>query len=101
MGGVGSHSKQILRKLGAQTSAHAVFLACAAGTLDPTRRHGDHAGSRLTGTTARSRARRVGKASALTGGSGVRRVKPPKLPRESGHLRHRHRRVRPITPGRP
>ncbi|MBJ6623535.1 helix-turn-helix transcriptional regulator [Streptomyces sp. DHE17-7] len=44
VGGVGSHSKQILRKLGAQTSAHAVFLACAAGTLDPTRRHGDHAG---------------------------------------------------------
>jgi DNA-binding CsgD family transcriptional regulator len=44
VGGVGSHSKQILRKLGAQTSAHAVFLACAAGTLDPTRRHGDHPG---------------------------------------------------------
>ncbi|WP_185832513.1 helix-turn-helix transcriptional regulator [Streptomyces sp. WAC 04229] len=44
VGGVGSHSKQILRKLGAQTSAHAVFLACASGILDPTRRHGDHAG---------------------------------------------------------
>ncbi|MFF0009638.1 response regulator transcription factor [Streptomyces tibetensis] len=42
--GVGSHNTQILRKLGAQTSAHAVFLACAAGILDPTRRHGDHAG---------------------------------------------------------
>lgn len=44
VGGVGSHSKQILRKLGAQTSAQAVFLACGAGILEPNRRHGDHAG---------------------------------------------------------
>lgn len=35
---------RILRKLNAQNRAHAVFLAVATGVLDPTRRHGDHAG---------------------------------------------------------
>lgn len=35
---------RVRRKLGASTIAHAVFLACAAGILDPKRRHGDHAG---------------------------------------------------------
>jgi DNA-binding CsgD family transcriptional regulator len=44
IGGVGSHNKQILKKLGASSAAHAVFLACRAGILDPRRRHGDHAG---------------------------------------------------------
>jgi DNA-binding CsgD family transcriptional regulator len=44
IGGVGSINKQILKKLGAASSAHAVFLACRTGVLDPTRRHGDHAG---------------------------------------------------------
>lgn len=44
IGGVGSYNKQILKKLGASSAAHAVFLACRAGVLDPTRRHGDHAG---------------------------------------------------------
>ena len=37
-------STRILRKLNARNRAHAVFLACQAGILDPTRRHGDHAG---------------------------------------------------------
>ncbi|MFD9249574.1 LuxR C-terminal-related transcriptional regulator [Streptomyces bottropensis] len=35
---------RVLRKLGARNIAHAVFLACRAGVLDPSRRHGDHAG---------------------------------------------------------
>ncbi|WP_157961244.1 helix-turn-helix transcriptional regulator [Streptomyces sp. 111WW2] len=35
---------RILRKLNAQNRAHAVFLAVAAGVLDPTRRHGGHPG---------------------------------------------------------
>lgn len=32
------------RKLGANNITHAVYLAVRAGVLDPTRRHGDHAG---------------------------------------------------------
>lgn len=35
---------RVLRKLGANNIAHAVFLACQLRILDPTRRHGDHAG---------------------------------------------------------
>lgn len=36
---------RLLVKLGAQTTAHAVLLACQAGILDGRpRRHGDHAG---------------------------------------------------------
>lgn len=35
---------RLARKLGANNITHAVFLACQAGVLDPTRRHGDHAG---------------------------------------------------------
>ncbi|MCL8016908.1 LuxR C-terminal-related transcriptional regulator [Streptomyces sp. AS02] len=35
---------RVLRKLGANSIAHAVFLACQMRILDPTRRHGDHAG---------------------------------------------------------
>jgi DNA-binding CsgD family transcriptional regulator len=38
---------KVLRKLGAETIAHAVFLACHAGLLDGRpQRHGDHAGFR-------------------------------------------------------
>ena len=33
-----------VKKLGANSLAHAVFLAVQAGLLDPRRRHGDHAG---------------------------------------------------------
>jgi len=32
------------KKLGASNAAHAVYLACGAGILEPGRRHGDHAG---------------------------------------------------------
>lgn len=47
VGGVGSVNKQILLKLGARSSAHAVLLACQAGLLDgKPQRHGDHAGFR-------------------------------------------------------
>jgi DNA-binding CsgD family transcriptional regulator len=35
---------RLARKLGASNITHAVFLACRAGILDPSRRHGDHAG---------------------------------------------------------
>lgn len=35
---------RVLRKLGANNITHAVFLACQMRVLDPTRRHGDHAG---------------------------------------------------------
>lgn len=35
---------RVLRKLGANNIAHAVFLACQMRILDPNRRHGDHAG---------------------------------------------------------
>ncbi|MFF9287564.1 response regulator transcription factor [Streptomyces griseosporeus] len=35
---------RVMRKLGANTITHAVFLAVQAGLLDPRRRHGDHAG---------------------------------------------------------
>lgn len=36
---------RVLRKLGAQTAAHAVFLACQAGLLDGRpQHHGDHNG---------------------------------------------------------
>ncbi|KPI31410.1 transcriptional regulator, LuxR family [Actinobacteria bacterium OV320] len=42
--GVLKTSTRILRKLDAKSQAHAVFLACQAGILDPKRRHGDHAG---------------------------------------------------------
>jgi DNA-binding CsgD family transcriptional regulator len=35
---------RVLRKLDANSIAHAVFIACRLGLLDPTRRHGDHAG---------------------------------------------------------
>jgi len=35
---------RLARKLGAANITHAVFLACRAGILDPSRRHGDHAG---------------------------------------------------------
>lgn len=35
---------RVMGKLGAQTMAHAVFLAVQLKILDPTRRHGDHAG---------------------------------------------------------
>ncbi|MFE7233955.1 response regulator transcription factor [Streptomyces sp. NPDC057596] len=43
VGGVGSIGKQILVKLGASSSAHAVHLAYQAGILRR-ERHGDHAG---------------------------------------------------------
>lgn len=42
--GVSKVCNRILRKLGARNQPHAVFLAVRAGILDPTRRHGDHAG---------------------------------------------------------
>jgi DNA-binding CsgD family transcriptional regulator len=42
--GVTPTVNRAMRKLGANNAPHAVFLACAAGILDPTRRHGDHAG---------------------------------------------------------
>lgn len=35
---------RVMAKLGAQTMAHAVYLAVQLRILDPTRRHGDHAG---------------------------------------------------------
>lgn len=35
---------RLARKLGANNVTHAVFLAVRAGILDPSRRHGDHAG---------------------------------------------------------
>ncbi|MFE6412603.1 response regulator transcription factor [Streptomyces sp. NPDC057837] len=35
---------RVLRKLNARNRAHAVFLACQAGILNPKHRHGDHAG---------------------------------------------------------
>lgn len=35
---------RVLKKLGANSIAHAVFVACQLRILDPTRRHGDHAG---------------------------------------------------------
>ena len=35
---------RLARKLGANNITHAVFLACRAGILDASRRHGDHAG---------------------------------------------------------
>ena len=35
---------RLARKLGANNITHAVFLACQLRILDPTRRHGDHAG---------------------------------------------------------
>ena len=39
------HGHRLLAKLGANSIAHAVFLACRAGILDGRpRRHGDHAG---------------------------------------------------------
>lgn len=39
------YGKQVMRKLGAKSIAHAVLLACQAGVLDGRpRRHGDHAG---------------------------------------------------------
>ncbi|RIH58215.1 hypothetical protein D3C59_36665 [Streptomyces sp. SHP22-7] len=79
MGGVGSHSKQILRKLGAQTSAHAVFLACAAGTsIRPAARRP----CRVRGSPVlrRGAVRGVLEGERAYRRSGVRRVKPPKLP---------------------
>jgi DNA-binding CsgD family transcriptional regulator len=42
--GIQKTSTRILRKLGARNRAHAVFIACRLGILDPKRRHGDHAG---------------------------------------------------------
>jgi DNA-binding CsgD family transcriptional regulator len=42
--GILKTSTRILRKLGARNRAHAVFIACRLGILDPKRRHGDHAG---------------------------------------------------------
>lgn len=41
---VSSLVNEILVRLGAGNMAHAVFLACRDGILDPRRRHGDHAG---------------------------------------------------------
>jgi DNA-binding CsgD family transcriptional regulator len=35
---------RVIKKLGANNITHAVFLAVQKGLLDPTRRHGDHAG---------------------------------------------------------
>ena len=35
---------RLARKLGANNITHAVFLACQMRILDPTQRHGDHAG---------------------------------------------------------
>lgn len=35
---------RLARKLGANNITHAVFLACQLRILDPSRRHGDHAG---------------------------------------------------------
>lgn len=35
---------RLARKLGANNITHAVFIACRLRVLDPTRRHGDHAG---------------------------------------------------------
>lgn len=40
------YGKQVIRKLGAKSIAHAVFLACHAGILDGSPRpHGNHAGA--------------------------------------------------------
>lgn len=40
------YGKQVIRKLGAKSIAHAVFLACHAGVLDGSlRQHGNHAGA--------------------------------------------------------
>jgi DNA-binding CsgD family transcriptional regulator len=42
--GVTPTVNRAIRKLGANNAPHAVFLACQFRILDPTRRHGDHAG---------------------------------------------------------
>jgi DNA-binding CsgD family transcriptional regulator len=42
--GVTPTVNRAMKKLGANNAPHAVFLAVRAGLLDPTRRHGDHAG---------------------------------------------------------
>lgn len=41
---VSNVGRRLMAKLGAQTLAHAVFIAVQLKILDPTRRHGDHAG---------------------------------------------------------
>lgn len=37
-------AERLRKRLGAKTNEQAVYLACQFGILDPTRRHGDHAG---------------------------------------------------------
>lgn len=42
--GAADAGARAVHKLGANSLAHAVFVACQLRILDPTRRHGDHAG---------------------------------------------------------
>lgn len=42
--GARSIGERLRKKLGAKTNTHAVFIAVRLRVLDPTRRHGDHAG---------------------------------------------------------
>lgn len=42
--GARSFAERLRKKLGAKTNTHAVFIAVQLKILDPTRRHGDHAG---------------------------------------------------------
>lgn len=42
--GARSFAERLRKKMGAKTNPHAVFLAVQAKILDPSRRHGDHAG---------------------------------------------------------
>lgn len=41
---VKNYAASAIKKLGARSQAHAVFLACQSGLLDSERRHGDRAG---------------------------------------------------------
>lgn len=41
---VKNYAASAIKKLGARSQAHAVYLAVQQGYLDPKRRHGDHAG---------------------------------------------------------
>ena len=42
--GARSIGERLRKKLGAKTNAQAVFIACQLKILEPSRRHGDHAG---------------------------------------------------------
>jgi DNA-binding CsgD family transcriptional regulator len=41
---VKNYAASAIKKLGARSQAHAVYLACQQKILEPNRRHGDHAG---------------------------------------------------------